>query len=40
MLEKHALLMKTYGWTHRFVRHGIAGAQSWAYYHWARENSE
>jgi hypothetical protein len=30
--------MKAFGWSLRFVRFGITGAESWVWYNWAIEN--
>lgn len=38
MVEKHGLLMKTYGWSRQYCRKGITSAEGWVWYAWAKEN--
>lgn len=38
LTKKRALLMKTYGWSLRFVKFDMPGAESWVWYNWAMEN--
>lgn len=38
VLMKRGLLQKVFGWDERYVKWGITGAKSWAYFVWATEH--
>ena len=38
LIEKTAMLMKTYGWSEDYVMDELDGAKGWVWLNWAREN--